>query len=109
MRAQSALCLCSVSHNNLLLVCLWKDDEFLGMFVFPIAELSRRGYVDDQRKSIMVYPPWSSPTLQKSKASKAWQDAFFVAPPGFSDTVRLRALFVCGLPQLDASVATSAS
>ena len=68
--------------------------SLLGLFAFPVAELSKRGHVGGGRKSIMVYPPWSSPTHEKGKESQVWQEAYFVAQPEFSDSVRLWDLFV---------------
>ena len=78
---------------DILVVCLWEATEFLGFAAFPTLELCRRGYLDGNRRSMMVYPPWSSPTTRKGNESKSWQEKFFVACSDAHDSSRLQGLF----------------
>merc|ERR1712129_181956 len=82
----------SMDEFDCLVVCLWEDKRrFLGCFVFPAHELTRRGHIGGARQHFAVYLPWAQPTTRKGVNARAWQRDFFVSSSWSENTAtRLR-------------------
>lgn len=65
-----------------LLVVDVREGEKYGQFVFPTAELARRGVVSvadvGGKRGFRVYPPWAQDLNRQAAASQTWQCRYFL-------------------------------
>ena len=63
---------------DVLLAAILDEEHLSGLFIFPVHILEEHGLVEQKARTLRVYPPWSLPKKQATKAKHAWQLDFFV-------------------------------